>query len=1482
MRSATLRSLLPPLLACITLAVLASPAPADDRQLLRFDTQKPYLFVVFDNSGSMASQPGDPALPGAGYADGDDPASKLGSAKSVAYDVFSSVADVQFGFATFNQDDLRVVGKHWLYTAAPGTAALVAANLPVAFPSADGEPWVFGTFLPAGTADLLGAGLSAGKTNKSGDTLGSPSSGVSLSKYQTLLDRFPKLQLSDDNGNRLSDTTDSSLTTTLYIAGTGNTIYQYTISRVTGTTNLGDPTGPITVHVAVNQCTNAACNVAAGSVNLTFKLVTAFFMNEGSSTSGATTDNRTGYWAWSDVIQDSGGVSTRPFSGQGIEGNYDGTFTNPPLPQTGVQARFADYDTSQPGGSTSFFDPYNQLSGTGCLPVSNGTSSSCTLNLKYPTTIAPAISGLNASTATLDSGDLLPLNWNNTNQTALLNRFAPNQASGTPDFGQADYFMDAPGLSGFFRLRGAGDEGGGMPPLLAAGPSPLAAVVDDFRCYYMGQGPGAKCNNVGNYTTPWDELAASQDSSWGCRKPYLIVLTDGTPTQDNTNNPCADTADLNSKAGIQTWVIAYGADCSKIGNPMKCMAQNGKGQLLCPQNRQTLKDELTAILGKIREQTRAFASAAVPSVQATISDKIFLSDFTPAQGISTWEGRVNAFLKPLPLDPTTGKPDTSTACAAWTPTTDQTATPPSPRSQCFLWDSGVQMKSQVPAAPATPVGMAATQRRIYYAQQTTAGSWAGSRRFLLPITDTGATSQSDRYDLWRAFGIAFQPDNPTADPAAQAYANGIIANTEAMKTHSFTDPVTGTVHTDSYILGDIFHSNPLIIGTPPNVKAFAVDLNTNGGTCDADSSKNTETGYRCFESRHANRRKLLVVGSNDGMLHAFDAGLPHLVTMTNPSGVQQVQFDDGTGKEVWAYMPRAVMPTVKTIACSDATCAQQGTQQHWTVDGAPQAGDVFIDPAQTGTPDPTKREWRTVVIAGLREGPERGGNNGYYALDVTQPDPIVTTTDPTIPFVPKATSYVAGCDPGSGPLVSGCGPVPYPAPLWEFYDQAHNADGSTALDASNNPVLLDEDGNGTPDLGHTWSIPTIGRIQIADASGKTIDKYVSIFGGGLDAGTKTLDSPAAGNWIYIVDIETGRAIYKRQILGGAPSTAAAVDTNQDGVIDRIYVGTTSGHMYRVDLTPNALGHLPQLNTVSVKGFNTTTMYTESRITVDPDDPAVTAWAPREIFNANFNGTTALLSGSRSIYYDPAVIFDANLGLYALAFGTGDREDLWSTPAQQERYYMFMDDSDLLAPSALPLNESDLTAVSFTAANTTANYLETGLPGHRGWYMTLDPSERVITDSFALSGVNTFSTYQPTVCIGTLQPDGTCLADRNQLCSKTGTSRIFVTFTTNANAALYDAVGSNVRAYNVSTFVTAPYTEQAQTKNPSASGGGTTSNADQLTAPLLSVMNTLKQLFPANCRFGNSRIDIKTITGDTGVIFIAPVPVCIIEKNWKEY
>ena len=51
---------------------------------------------------------------------------------------------------------------------------------------------------------------------------------------------------------------------------------------------------------------------------------------------------------------------------------------------------------------------------------------------------------------------------------------------------------------------------------------------------------------------------------------------------------------------------------------------------------------------------------------------------------------------------------------------------------------------------------------------------------------------------------------------------------------------------------------------------------------------------------------------------------------------------------------------------------------------------------------------------------------------------------------------------------------------------------------------------------------------------------------------------------------------------------------------------------------------------------------------------------------------------------------------------------------------------------------------------------------------------------------------------------------------------------------------------------------------------------------MAIMESLKTLFPTTCKFSNYRVDIKTIAADTSLVCIAPVPVCMIEKNWKEW
>lgn len=129
-----------------------------------------------------------------------------------------------------------------------------------------------------------------------------------------------------------------------------------------------------------------------------------------------------------------------------------------------------------------------------------------------------------------------------------------------------------------------------------------------------------------------------------------------------------------------------------------------------------------------------------------------------------------------------------------------------------------------------------------------------------------------------------------------------------------------------YVLGDLVGSRP----------AFVRDPRRSYGDADVPS-------YFDFKNANASRRPAVYIGGNDGMLHAFDAS---------------------NGEELWAFVPRAVLPRLHRLAET-----AYATSHEYFVDGSPTVGDAFTNGA-----------WRTVLIGGLN-----AGGRGYYALDVTDP-----------------------------------------------------------------------------------------------------------------------------------------------------------------------------------------------------------------------------------------------------------------------------------------------------------------------------------------------------------------------------------------------------------------------------------------------------------------------------------------------------------------
>lgn len=141
-------------------------------------------------------------------------------------------------------------------------------------------------------------------------------------------------------------------------------------------------------------------------------------------------------------------------------------------------------------------------------------------------------------------------------------------------------------------------------------------------------------------------------------------------------------------------------------------------------------------------------------------------------------------------------------------------------------------------------------------------------------------------------------------------------------------------------LGDIVNSGPFYVGRP------------NAGHSNVDHS-----GYAAFRTTFKDRMPVVYVGSNDGMLHGFNACI---------SGVTPSCTAADEGKEIIAYVPDTVYANLNRLSDKD-----YNDNHRYFVDSSPVVADAI-----TGTTP----SWKSVLIGSLN-----GGGKGYYALDVTDP-----------------------------------------------------------------------------------------------------------------------------------------------------------------------------------------------------------------------------------------------------------------------------------------------------------------------------------------------------------------------------------------------------------------------------------------------------------------------------------------------------------------
>lgn len=175
--------------------------------------------------------------------------------------------------------------------------------------------------------------------------------------------------------------------------------------------------------------------------------------------------------------------------------------------------------------------------------------------------------------------------------------------------------------------------------------------------------------------------------------------------------------------------------------------------------------------------------------------------------------------------------------------------------------------------------------------------------------------------------------------------------------------VTIDLHQYEWKLGDIVYSSPVLVGAP----AERYDLIYKDKT------------YAQFFSRYRDRRRMVYVGANDGMLHAFNVG-KYLTGKDNWTiGIDGDGYDPG--EEMWGFIPRNVLPHLKWLADPDYCHV-------YYVDLPPKVTDARIFRSDGKHPN----GWGTILLGGLRFG---GGkievssktfSSSYFAIDITDPD----------------------------------------------------------------------------------------------------------------------------------------------------------------------------------------------------------------------------------------------------------------------------------------------------------------------------------------------------------------------------------------------------------------------------------------------------------------------------------------------------------------
>lgn len=325
----------------------------------------------------------------------------------------------------------------------------------------------------------------------------------------------------------------------------------------------------------------------------------------------------------------------------------------------------------------------------------------------------------------------------------------------------------------------------------------------------------------------------------------------------------------------------------------------------------------------------------------------------------------------------------------------------------------------------------------------------------------------------------------------------------------------GTMRARSSLLGAIINTQTVYVSHPASHYTDSWPTRIGNTSVLAPEMEAGAQTYQQFVDDNADRPAVLYIGANDGMLHAFRAPLAECDALTQ---ADRCPVAANTGKELWAYVPRAVYVNVGNLT------RVADFQYRPTVDATPVTRDVFF--SKRGA-----HEWHSLLTGGVRLG-----GRGVYALDITHP----TVANEMFP----ARTV-----------------------LWEF--DADAAPGISSTGETYRPA----------DLGYTYGQPAIARLAngrwvVLMPSGYFPD--CSKPDQPANCEKAAAQAPANYSALFVLDAQTGGVIRELKTpttLVGISSygltTPVLGDENQDQVDDVAFAGDLAGNLWRFDLSaPN--------------------------------------------------------------------------------------------------------------------------------------------------------------------------------------------------------------------------------------------------------------------------------------------------------------------------